>query len=74
MNFTGIPFSFSGLYNIFISVGCDNIATIADIDPKVFGCISDCNIDMNKIESGGLSCSDFNYCVTNALTTFKYLL
>ena len=65
MNFIGIPFSFSGLYNIFILVGCDNIATIDAIDHKVFGCTSDCNTDVKKIESGGLSCSGFNYCATN---------
>ena len=61
MNFTGSPFSVSGLFNTFISVGCDNFATMADIVPTVFGCTSDCTPSM-KVESGGLRCSGFNCC------------
>ncbi|KAM3685339.1 hypothetical protein ACJW31_11G110500 [Castanea mollissima] len=60
MNFTGSPFSFSTVDNTFISVGCDNFATIANIAPIVFGCTSDCTPNMK--ESGGLGCSGFNCC------------
>ncbi|KAL4599913.1 hypothetical protein ACB092_11G161300 [Castanea dentata] len=60
MNFTGSPFSFSTVDNTFISAGCDNFATIANIAPTVFGCTSDCTINMK--ESGGLGCSGFKCC------------
>ena len=60
MNFTGSPFSFSTDKNTFISGGCDNFATIANIAPTVFGCTSDCTPNMK--ESGGLRCSGFNCC------------
>nr|XP_023904725.1 wall-associated receptor kinase-like 9 [Quercus suber] len=63
MNFTGSPFSVSGLFNTFISVGCDNFATMADIVPTVFGCTSDCTPTPSmKVESGGLRCPGFNCC------------
>ena len=60
MNITGSPFSFSWYYNTFISVGCDNFATITNIFPKVFGCKSDCKKDL-KVEEG-LKCSGLNCC------------
>ena len=61
MNFTGSPFFVSEFFNTFISVGCDNFATMAHIVPTVFGCTSDCTPSM-KAESGGLRCSGFNCC------------
>ncbi|KAM4082147.1 hypothetical protein ACJW30_11G148400 [Castanea mollissima] len=62
MNFTGSPFSVSEYINTFISVGCDNFATIADIVPTVFGCTSDCTPRMKVESSGLLRCSGFNCC------------
>ena len=61
-NFTGSRFSFSGLNNTFISVGCDNFATIANIAPKVYGCTSDCNTNMKKTDFSGHRCAGFNCC------------
>ena len=44
-NISRSPFNFSASDNTFISVGCDNFATIAGIFSKVFGCKSDCKRD-----------------------------
>ena len=53
------PFNFSYYHNTFISVGCDNFATIAGLGPVVFGCQSHCN--KSKIEER-TGCSGFNCC------------
>ncbi|KAF3953831.1 hypothetical protein CMV_020758 [Castanea mollissima] len=60
VNITGSPFHFSHYHNTFISVGCDNIAIIDNIFPKVFGCESDCKKDM-KVDKE-VKCSGFNCC------------
>nr|POE98078.1 wall-associated receptor kinase-like 9 [Quercus suber] len=59
-NISGSPFNFSASDNTFISVGCDNFATIAGIFPKVFGCKSDCKRD-SKVDKEVI-CSGFNCC------------
>ena len=59
-NISGSPFNFSASDNTFISVGCDNFATIAGIFPKVFGCKSDCKRD-SKVDKEAI-CSGFNCC------------
>ena len=67
LNFTGCPFSFSTVDNTFISVGCDNFATITSTAPTVFGCSSDCTPSM---ESGGLRCSGFNCCEATNIPSY----
>ena len=67
-NFTGSPFSFSTVNNTFISVGCDNFATIANIAPTVFGCTSGCTPNMKK--NGGLRCSGFNCCESTNIPSY----
>lgn len=62
MSLKGSPFHFSGSYNTFISVGCDNFATVSGIAPTVFGCISDCNINMNIREANVSNCTGFMCC------------
>lgn len=62
MSLKGSPFHFSGSYNTFISVGCDNFATVSGIAPTVFGCISDCNINMNMREANISNCTGFMCC------------
>ena len=57
----GSPFHFSGSYNTFISVGCDNFATVSRIPPAVFGCISYCN-NMNIRETYISNCTGFMCC------------
>ncbi|XP_050243047.1 wall-associated receptor kinase-like 10 [Quercus robur] len=59
LNISGSPFNFSFDYNTFISVGCDNFATITGLGPVVFGCKSHCNKG-NIVE--GTRCSGFNCC------------
>ena len=59
LNISGSPFNFSFDYNTFISVGCDNFATITGLGPVVFGCKSHCN--KSKIVVG-TRCSGFNCC------------
>uniref|UniRef100_A0A7N2M8V4 Protein kinase domain-containing protein n=1 Tax=Quercus lobata TaxID=97700 RepID=A0A7N2M8V4_QUELO len=53
------PFNFSSYHNTFISVGCDNFATITGLGPVVFGCQTHCN--KSKIEER-TGCSGFNCC------------
>ena len=67
LNFTGCPFSFSTVDNTFISVGCDNFATITSTAPTVFGCSSDCTPSM---ESGGHRCSGFNCCEATNIPSY----
>ena len=67
-DFTGSPFSFSTVNNTFIAVGCDNLATIANIAPTVFGCTSDCTPNMK--ESGRLRCSGFNCCESTNILSY----
>nr|POF24647.1 wall-associated receptor kinase-like 10 [Quercus suber] len=59
LDISGSPFNFSYSYNTFISVGCDNFATITGLGPVVFGCKSHCN-KSNIVE--GTRCSGFNCC------------
>lgn len=58
----GSPFHFSGSYNSFISVGCDNFAIVSGIAPTVFGCISDCNVNMSIRERYISNCTGFMCC------------
>ena len=55
----GSPFVFSQK-NTFVSVGCNNLATIVGADPMVFGCISHCNSSSMNGERN--SCSGFRCC------------
>ena len=59
LNISGSPFNFSYSYNTFISVGCDNFATITGLGPVVFGCKSHCN--KREIDER-TRCSGFNCC------------
>ncbi|KAM3689167.1 hypothetical protein ACJW31_09G025800 [Castanea mollissima] len=59
LDISGSPFNFSFNDNTFISVGCDNFATITGLGPVVFGCKSHCN--KSKIVEG-TRCSGFNCC------------
>ncbi|KAK9985519.1 hypothetical protein SO802_030470 [Lithocarpus litseifolius] len=59
LKISGSPFNFSYYHNTFISVGCDNFATITGLGPVVFGCKSHCN-KSNIVE--GTRCSGFNCC------------
>ena len=58
LNISGSPFNFSYSDNTFISVGCDNFATITGLGPVVFGCKSHCN----KSKIAERTCSGFNCC------------
>ena len=59
LNISGSPFNFSYYHNTFISVGCDNFATITGLGPVVFGCKSHC-IKSKIVER--TRCSGFNCC------------
>ena len=59
LKISGSPFNFSVYHNTYISVGCDNFATITGLGPVVFGCKSHCN-KSNIVE--GTRCSGFNCC------------
>ncbi|KAM3689162.1 hypothetical protein ACJW31_09G025500 [Castanea mollissima] len=59
LDISGSPFNFSFNDNTFISVGCDNFATITGLGPVVFGCKSHCN--KSQIVEG-TRCSGFNCC------------
>ncbi|KAL4598539.1 hypothetical protein ACB092_11G066000 [Castanea dentata] len=60
MNIKESPFVFSEEMNTFISVGCNNLATIVGADPVVFGCKSHCNNSSMNGESN--SCSGLKCC------------
>ncbi|KAK7818542.1 wall-associated receptor kinase-like 2 [Quercus suber] len=63
VNMTGSPFYFSSYRNKFISVGCNNMAVMADSDPTVLvGCNSDC--DKKTMIEREAKCSGFNCCQT----------
>ena len=63
VNMTGSPFYFSDYQNIFISVGCNNIALMTGSNPTVLvGCNSDCNSE-TMIDKEA-KCSGFNCCQT----------
>ena len=55
----GSPFVFSQK-NTFVSVGCNNLATIVGADPMVFGCRSHCNSSSMNGERN--SCSGLECC------------
>ncbi|KAM4078269.1 hypothetical protein ACB094_09G024300 [Castanea mollissima] len=59
LDISGSPFNFSFDDNTFISVGCNNFATITGLGPVVFGCKSHCN--KSQIVEG-TRCSGFNCC------------
>ena len=63
VNMAGSPFYFSSYRNIFISVGCNNMAVMTGSDPTVLvGCNSDC--DGKTTIEGEAKCSGFNCCQT----------
>ena len=63
VDFSGTPYFFSSYRNKFISVGCDNLATMTGLDPMVVvGCKTDCNNQKLKDKQG--TCSGFNCCQT----------
>nr|XP_023897496.1 wall-associated receptor kinase-like 22 [Quercus suber] len=67
LNISGSPFNFSFLYNTFISVGCDNFATITGLGPVVFGCKSHCNKSKNaeRTRCSGFKCCESYYFPSN---------
>ena len=60
VNIKGSPFVFSYEMNTFISVGCNNLATIVGAEPTVFGCRSQCNSSSMNGERN--SCSGLKCC------------
>ena len=60
VNIKDSPFVFSDKGNTFISVGCNNLATIVGAEPMVFGCRSHCNSSSMNGEYD--SCSGLNCC------------
>ena len=61
VDMAGSPFYFSSSRNTFISVSCDNMATMTGIDPMVvIGCKSDCNNESMRDKK----CSGFKCCQT----------
>ncbi|KAM4089971.1 hypothetical protein ACJW30_09G024600 [Castanea mollissima] len=66
LDISGSPFNFSFNDNTFISVGCDNFATIIGLGPVVFGCKSHCN--KSQIVKG-TRCSGFNCCESSYFPT-----
>jgi hypothetical protein len=72
VNLKGSPFTFSGRWNTFISVGCNNFAMMTETDPMVIGCKSNC--DTSLINDEGNTCSGYNCCETtipSGLQTFN---
>ena len=60
VSISGTPFFFSSSWNKFVSVGCDNLATMTGLDPMmVVGCKTNCR---NKKLIG--KCTGFNCCQT----------
>ncbi|KAL4605437.1 hypothetical protein ACB092_09G028900 [Castanea dentata] len=64
LDISGSPFNFSFRHDTFISVGCDNFATITGLGPVVFGCKSHCN--KSQIVEG-TRCSGFNCCESSSI-------
>ncbi|KAL0007781.1 hypothetical protein SO802_009283 [Lithocarpus litseifolius] len=63
VNMTGGPFYFSSNRNIFISVGCNNMAVMTGIDAMVVvGCNSRCNSEI--VIDKEAKCAGFNCCQT----------
>nr|XP_023895757.1 wall-associated receptor kinase-like 8 [Quercus suber] len=61
VNISGTPFFFSSYRNKFVSVGCDNLATMTGLNPMmVVGCKTNCS---NKKLIG--KCSGFDCCQTS---------
>ncbi|KAL4614348.1 hypothetical protein ACB092_07G047900 [Castanea dentata] len=62
VNMRGSPFYFSSYRNIFISIGCDNMAVMTGNDPMVLvRCKSVCS---SKNTTGNNKCSGINCCQT----------
>ncbi|XP_075664448.1 wall-associated receptor kinase-like 8 [Castanea sativa] len=72
VNISGSPFFFSSYRDRFISVGCNNLATMTGINPMVVvGCKSNCD-DKSMIEDSELEyCSGFNCCITTVPSGIK---
>ncbi|KAM3747824.1 hypothetical protein ACB098_05G064100 [Castanea mollissima] len=72
VNISGSPFFFSSYRDRFISVGCNNLATMTGINPMVVvGCKSNCD-DKSMIEDSELKyCSGFNCCITTIPSGIK---
>ncbi|KAL4626424.1 hypothetical protein ACB092_05G095400 [Castanea dentata] len=72
VNISGSPFFFSSYRDRFISVGCNNLATMTGINPMVVvGCKSNCD-DKSMIEDSELKyCSGFNCCITTVPSGIK---
>ena len=57
LDFSGTPFFFSSYRNNFVSVGCNNKATMAGLDSMVFGgCKTDCNNQRLRGKCTGFDC------------------
>ena len=57
VNITGTPFFFSSYRNKFVSVGCDNLATMTGLDPMmVVGCKTNCSDKKLKGKCSGFDC------------------
>ncbi|XP_010463079.1 PREDICTED: wall-associated receptor kinase-like 9 [Camelina sativa] len=63
LNFTGTPFSISE-NNTLVSFGCNSKATLTNIDPRIVGCVSICDIDHDLILQiySKTSCSGYRCC------------
>ncbi|KAL1213012.1 Wall-associated receptor kinase-like 9 [Cardamine amara subsp. amara] len=60
-NFTGSPFSI-GEKNMLMAFGCNNKATLTNIDPKIVGCVSTCNITTVQLFPAVINCFDYQCC------------
>ena len=57
LDISGTPFFFSSYRNNFVSVGCNNKATMAGLDSMVFGgCKTDCNNQKLRGKCTGFDC------------------
>ncbi|KAK9987820.1 hypothetical protein SO802_028059 [Lithocarpus litseifolius] len=56
------PFFFSKSRNIFIAMGCGNLALLRSSDGSIAGCMSVC--EKHPIQTNGSSCNDIECCKT----------
>ena len=57
VDISGTPFFFSSFRNKFVSVGCDNLATMTGLDPMmVVGCKTNCSDKKLKGKCSGFDC------------------
>uniref|UniRef100_M4DFT8 Protein kinase domain-containing protein n=1 Tax=Brassica campestris TaxID=3711 RepID=M4DFT8_BRACM len=58
LDFTGSPFTI-GRSNKLVAVGCDNMATLTNLEPRLVGCISSCG---SRKKGDKSSCNGYRCC------------